>query len=69
MRVSMDGKGAWRDNIFVERLWKTVKYEDILRLTAQPCHVTVDNPASDRWQPCHPNRTNPATSAAGLEAM
>lgn len=29
VRVSMDGKGAWRDNIFVERLWKTVKYEDI----------------------------------------
>ena len=25
----MDGKGAWRDNIFVEQLWRTVKYEDI----------------------------------------
>jgi hypothetical protein len=23
----MDGKGAWRDNVFVERLWRTVKYE------------------------------------------
>lgn len=27
--ISMDGKGAWRDNVFVERLWKTLKYEDI----------------------------------------
>jgi putative transposase len=27
--ISMDGKGAWRDNIFVERLWRTVKYEEI----------------------------------------
>jgi hypothetical protein len=25
----MDGRGRWRDNIFIERLWKTVKYEDI----------------------------------------
>lgn len=23
----MDGKGAWRDNVFVERLWKSLKYE------------------------------------------
>ena len=29
IRVSMDGKGCWRDNVFVERLWKTVKYEEI----------------------------------------
>lgn len=27
--ISMDGKGCWRDNVFVERLWKSVKYEDI----------------------------------------
>ncbi len=27
--ISMDGKGAWRDNIFVERLWRSVKYEEI----------------------------------------
>jgi putative transposase len=25
----MDGKGAWRDNVFVERLWRTVKYEEV----------------------------------------
>lgn len=28
-QVSMDGRGAWRDNIFIERLWKTVKYERV----------------------------------------
>ncbi len=27
--ISMDGRGAWRDNIFVERLWRTVKYEEV----------------------------------------
>ena len=27
--VSMDGRGAWRDNVFVERLWRSVKYEEV----------------------------------------
>jgi putative transposase len=27
--ISMDGKGAWRDNVFVERLWRRVKYEEV----------------------------------------
>jgi putative transposase len=27
--ISMDGKGAWRDNVFVERLWRTVKYDEV----------------------------------------
>ena len=29
VRVSMDGKGRWIDNVFIERLWRSVKYEDI----------------------------------------
>jgi putative transposase len=27
--ISMDGKGAWRDNVFIERFWRTVKYEEV----------------------------------------
>jgi putative transposase len=27
--ISMDGKGAWRDSVFVERLWRSVKYEEV----------------------------------------
>src|SRR6201990_1474161 len=27
--ISTDGKGAWRDNVFVERLWRTIKYEEV----------------------------------------
>jgi putative transposase len=27
--ISMDGKGAWRDNVFTERLWRSVKYEEV----------------------------------------
>ena len=29
IRISMDGQGCWRDNIFVERLWRTIKYEEV----------------------------------------
>ena len=29
IQISMDGKGAWRDNVFVERLWRTIKYEEV----------------------------------------
>ena len=29
IKISMDGKGAWRDNTFVERLWRTGKYEEV----------------------------------------
>jgi putative transposase len=31
IKLSMDGKGAWRDNVFVERFWRTVKYERIYK--------------------------------------
>jgi putative transposase len=35
--ISMDGRGAWRDNVFVERLWRSVKYEEVyLRCLRQP---------------------------------
>ena len=31
IRISMDGQCCWRDNIFVERLWRTIKYEEVSR--------------------------------------
>jgi putative transposase len=30
IQISMDGRGAWRDNVFVERLWRSVKYEEVV---------------------------------------
>jgi len=27
--ISMDGKGSWRDNVFIERLWRSVKWEEV----------------------------------------
>jgi putative transposase len=29
IRISMDGKGSWRDNVFVERIWRSIKYEEV----------------------------------------
>ncbi len=29
IKISMDGKGAWRDNVFVKRLWRSVKHEEV----------------------------------------
>ncbi len=29
IKISMDGRGSWKDNVFVERLWKSIKYEEV----------------------------------------
>ena len=29
MKISMDGRGRWMDNVFIERLWRSIKYEEI----------------------------------------
>lgn len=38
--ISMDGKGRWQDNVFIERLWRSVKYEDVyLKSYATPSEL------------------------------
>jgi len=40
VQISMDGKGRWVDNVFVERLWRSVKYEDVyLRAYETPAEL------------------------------
>ncbi len=29
IRISLDGRGRWRDNVFVERIWRSIKYEEV----------------------------------------
>ena len=42
-KLSMDGRGAWRDNVFVERLWRSVKYERVyLRAYDTVSHARTD---------------------------
>jgi putative transposase len=47
--ISMDGKGRWRDNVFIERLWKSVKYEDIY-LKAYASMAEVKNGLNSYFQ-------------------
>ena len=39
MAISMDGRSAWRDNLFVERLWRSVKYEDVYLRAQEHLHT------------------------------
>lgn len=47
IKISMDGKGRWMDNVFIERLWRSVKYEEIYLFE----HSTVDALAKglEKW--------------------
>jgi putative transposase len=44
--ISMDGKGAWRDNVFVERLWRSVKYEEVYLKPSVPTMLRHTRPWS-----------------------
>lgn len=60
--ISMDGKGAWRDNVFVERLWRTIKYEEVyLRAYAS---VSEARASIDRYLVFH-NSRRPHSSLGG----
>ena len=49
-QLSMDGRGAWRDNVFVERLWRTVKYERVyLRVYDTVSEARADIKAYFDW--------------------
>jgi putative transposase len=49
MRISMDGKGRWRDNVFVERLWRSVKYEEVYLHAYESVSAARDGIAVVRW--------------------
>jgi len=40
--ISMDGKGSWRDNVFVERLWRSVKYEEVYLMAYESVSAVRD---------------------------
>jgi putative transposase len=46
IKVSMDGKGCWRDNVFIERLWRSIKYEK-LRLWSYSTITELEGLVSD----------------------
>jgi len=46
-KLSMDGRGAWRDNVFVERLWRSVKYERVYLMAYDSVAAARSNIAED----------------------
>lgn len=61
--ISMDGKGAWRDNVFVERLWRSLKHEEVyLRAYAS---VSEARASIGRYLDFY-NRRRPHQGLAGL---
>jgi putative transposase len=78
VRVSMDGKGRWMDNVFVERLWRSLKYEEVYPRAYADVHQAWDgisrwlhfynhqrpHQALDYQTPMHVYRTGPGALAA-----
>jgi putative transposase len=56
IKISMDGRGSWRDNVFVERLWRSVKYGAVY---LRACDCVGDARASlDRYFAFYNTRRN-----------
>jgi len=75
IKVSMDGKGRWVDNVFIERLWRSMKYEDIyLKSYATPRELErgvsdwLDRYNNYRPHSAHGGRTPWSVYASGLNA-
>ena len=58
----MDGKGAWRDNVFVERLWRSVKYEEVY-LTAYESMADVKQSLKKYFEFYNQNRKHQTLKA------
>jgi putative transposase len=57
--ISMDGKGRWRDNVFVERIWKSIKYEEAY-LHAYETVQEAGLPSGNTWSSTTPPGRTPA---------
>ena len=75
-KLSMDGKGAWRDNVFVERIWRSVKYERVyLRAYVSVREACADIAQYIDWYNCerphssHDGYTPEQVHLAGLPAL
>jgi hypothetical protein len=69
----MDGKGAWRDNVFVERLWRSIKYEEVVccerdRSGSDECDALLKMGVGPSKSACR-SRLQTATSCIGQEPL
>ena len=69
--ISMDGKGSYNDNLFIERLWQTVKYEEVylkayeddrdarISLGAYFCFYNTSTAPTSHWATRHRRKYTP----------
>ena len=62
IQISMDGTGCWRDNVFVERLWKSIKYEEVYLQAYET--VSAAQQGLERYLTCY-NQTRPHRALDG----
>jgi putative transposase len=62
IQISMDGKGCWRDNVLVERLWKSLKYEEVYLHTYDTAGAT--HQGLERYRTFY-NQTRPHQTLEG----
>lgn len=63
VRISMDGKGRWMDNVFIERLWRSMKYECVYLHAFETGSQTRDG--LDQWILFY-NETRPHSTLGGI---
>jgi putative transposase len=76
VKLSMDGRGAWRDNVFVERIWRSVKYErvylrayDTVREAKEDIAQYIDWYNTDRGHSSLQGRTPEQVWLAGMPTL
>jgi putative transposase len=63
VKISMDGKGRWMDSVFIERLWRTVKYSCIYSITPRPAARLVRGSRPSSITTTIGDRTRPSVTA------
>ena len=69
IQISMDGKGCWRDNVFVERLWKSIKYEEVYLHAYETVSAAQQGLARYRRSITRQGRTGRLTGTHRMECM
>ena len=64
---SMDGKGAWRDNVFVERFWRTIKYEEVYLRAYDGVEEARQSTAATSTSTTQGDLTQPLTAAPRIK--
>ena len=70
VRVSMDGKGRWMDNVFIERLWRSLKYECVyIHALKAGTELRAGLGKLDRLLQCPTDRTRPLAGRPPMRHM